>query len=190
MTLTSLLLAGGSSSRMGLDKATVMFQGKPLWSRQLSLLRALLPEVLRVSARSIPEWCPPEAQIILDETAQRGPLSGIAAALARLQTSHLLVLAVDLPRMTGEHLRKLKNLATEGTGIVPFNGEFFEPVCAIYPKKAAEFAAEAIARKQISMQRFVRRLVERELVQAYNLTEDEKPLYSNLNTPEDLKNCT
>jgi len=41
--ISAVLLAGGESRRMGKDKATVLFQGKPLWQIQLDLLRKYLP---------------------------------------------------------------------------------------------------------------------------------------------------
>jgi len=187
MTLTALLLAGGRSSRMGLDKATLVFEGEPLWKRQVRLLRQLQPEQLFLSIRSSGAWCPPDIEVIVDEAGPHGPLAGVAAGLCLLNTSHLLVLAIDLPRMTPAHLLKLASKASQGCGVVPFNGEFFEPVCAIYPREATDFAAQVIAKKENSMQQFVRRLVEYKLVKPYDLTEDEMPLYWNVNTLEDLK---
>jgi len=35
MTFSAVLLAGGESRRMGTDKATFLFRGKPLWQVQL-----------------------------------------------------------------------------------------------------------------------------------------------------------
>src|SRR5260370_25435542 len=89
MTLTALLLAGGQSRRMGSDKATLLFAGEPLWARQFRTLRELQPEALWLSARVPPAWRPPEIEIVPDEPPSRAPLSGIAAALRRLRTSHL-----------------------------------------------------------------------------------------------------
>jgi molybdopterin-guanine dinucleotide biosynthesis protein A len=52
MNISAVLFAGGESRRMGKDKATVLFRGKPLWQIQLDLLRALQPAEIFVSARS------------------------------------------------------------------------------------------------------------------------------------------
>jgi molybdopterin-guanine dinucleotide biosynthesis protein A len=43
MALTAVLLAGGESRRLGRDKATIDWGGRPLWELQLEKLRALNP---------------------------------------------------------------------------------------------------------------------------------------------------
>jgi len=102
MTLTAVLFVGGRSRRMGADKATLEIAGEPLWRKQIKLLRELQPQSLCISARERPAWCPLEIEAVLDDPPSRGPLSGLAAALRRLRTSHLLALAIDLPRMRAD----------------------------------------------------------------------------------------
>ena len=58
MTLSAVLLTGGGSHRMGVEKATIIFQGAPLWQRQISLLRELQPQEIFISARSERLWRP------------------------------------------------------------------------------------------------------------------------------------
>jgi molybdenum cofactor guanylyltransferase len=186
MTLTALLLVGGLSRRMGVDKATMVVAGHPLWSRQLGVLQGLGPAALWISARTPPAWAPSGVEIILDEPPSRGPLGGVAAALGRLGTSHLLVLAVDLPRMSSEHLRMLAGLTTPGRGVIPATGGFFEPLCAIYPREAAEPAAVALAGPDVSLQPFAAGLVRENRAVAFPVPEAEKPLYQNANRREDL----
>ena len=183
MTLTTVLFAGGKSRRMGVEKATLPFAGEPLWSRQLNVLRELKPEALWISARSRPGWCPAEIDVVLDAPPARGPLSGLAAVLGRLQTSHVLALAVDLPDMTADHLRDLWKAARPGCGVIPVNESFFEPLCAIYPVEAATEAAQA---GDGSLQNLAQRLVLQNRAAPYALTTRERRLYRNLNTPEDL----
>lgn len=186
MTLTALLLAGGESRRMGSNKATLLFKGEPLWARQFRTLRELQPEALWLSARVPPAWLPPEIELVPDEPPSRGPLSGIAAALRRLPTSHLLVLAVDLPQMTAEHLRQLCALAQPGCGVIPVRGDLFEPLCALYPVEAAAAAQTALAGDDVSLQHFAKVLLGREQLQIHALPAADEPLYWNVNTPADL----
>ena len=186
MTLTAMLLTGGESRRLGTDKAALALAGVPLWKRQLRLLSRLEPEALWISARTRPAWCPPAVEVILDVPPSRGPLSGVAAALLRLQTSHLLALAVDMPRMSLKFLEKLVAMSGDGCGVIPENDELFEPLCAIYPIQAAAAAAQAVTQRDVSMQNFARLLCGQDLLRTYNLSESERPHFLNVNTPDDL----
>ena len=189
-TLTAVLFVGGLSRRMEMDKATLQFAGEPLWARQLRLLRELKPEALWVSARTRPAWCPPEIEVVLDNPPSRGPLSGLAAALGKLRTSHLLALAIDLPHMKVEILRKLWSLAQPGCGVIPAT-ELLEPLCAVYPAETAVNAAIALKNlEDASLQSFVRAMCREGRMRICPCTESERRFFSNMNTPEDLKTCT
>ncbi len=187
MTLTAVLFTGGLSRRMGSDKAAIAIAGEPLWARQLRVLRELPPHALWVSARVRPLWCPAEIEVVLDAEPSRGPLSGLATALRQMKTSHLLALAVDLPRITVEPLRKLWPLAAPGCGVVPARGEFLEPLCAIYPREAAERAERALAGEDVSLHGLSRTLLREGLLRTYSLSDEEEPLFHNANTPADLR---
>ncbi len=186
ITLTAVLFAGGESRRMGMDKALLPLNGKPQWSRQLETLRELAPEQILISARTPPAWCPPEITVVLDDPPSHGPLSGLSAVLRQLRTTHLLALAIDLPQMTAEHLQNLWKLAALGVGVIPRNGDFFEPLCAIYPVEIAGIASATLTTEQLSLQALVKELLDKGYLRQYVLAEPERLLYRNLNTPEDL----
>ena len=186
MKPSAVLLAGGRSRRMGVDKATLLVSGEPLWKRQLRVISDLRPGAVWVSARTVPSWCPAEIEVVTDKPPSRGPLSGIVAGLRRLQSSHLLVLAIDLPQMTTEHLRNLCALARPGTGVIPFHGDYFEPLCAIYPVDALVAAETALTSGDVSLQHFAQSLLLKSQVQVYELASEERPLYLNMNTPSDV----
>ena len=187
ITLTSVLFAGGESRRMGADKATLMIARETLWSRQLKTLRSLHPDRLLISARAKPVWSPGEIEIILDEPPSKGPLSGLIAALKRMETTHLLALAIDLPRMTSDHLLKLRQEASLDRGVIPRCGEFHEPVCAIYPSSALPVAERALAEGCLSLQSLVKTLIKQNRARVFLVSDEEKHLYSNLNFPDDLQ---
>ena len=119
MTLTAVLLAGGESRRMGTEKATIVFNGEPLWQRQIKLLRHLGPENILVSARAERSWRPADTELVLDQPPSRGPISGLTAALGRTRTSHLMALGVDMPFVTTAQLQDLCRRASAGCGVVP-----------------------------------------------------------------------
>jgi molybdopterin-guanine dinucleotide biosynthesis protein A len=186
MNLSALLLAGVKSRRMGVDKATLVIAGRPLWQRQLGMLRDLRPKSLWVSATSVPPWCPVDIPVVVDQPPSHGPLSGVAAGLRRLQSSHLLVLAIDLPKMQLDHLLKLWALAGPGSGVIPRNGDHLEPLCAIYPRAAVVAAEESLRGHRASVQDFGQKLQICSQARFYELTFTETLMYLNMNTPADV----
>ena len=187
MTFSAVLLAGGESRRMGRDKAAVVFRDEPLWRRQLRVLRDLRLEKVFVSARSESSWLPTDTELLLDEPPSRGPLSGLAKALAQMQTSHLLVLAVDMPFMTREQLRFLCGVVSIGCGVVPIFDNRAEPLAAIYPSESAPDFAAALAGPDFSLQALVRKLENTGKVRFLPVLSQDEHLYMSLNEPSDFK---
>jgi len=186
MKLSAVLLAGGKSRRMGRDKAAILFRDSPLWQRQLDLLRKLEPERLFVSAQTDPAWRPVDVEFVADAQPSRGPLSGIAAALSRTASEHLLALATDMPFMTGDYLRELFKQTQPGCGAVPMIDNRAEPLSAIYPREAhAEFAS-ALSGDNFSLQSLVAKLIAAGKLQAVQVSAEEQALFRNLNEPADL----
>jgi molybdenum cofactor guanylyltransferase len=187
ITLSAVLLAGGESRRMGRDKAALVFRDEPLWRRQLRILRDLGPEKVFVSARTESSWLPADTELLLDDLPSRGPLSGLTKAFHQMQTSHLVVLAVDMPFVTREQLRFLCTMVSEGRGVVPVIGERAEPLAAVYPAEAAVDFAAALAGTDFSLQRIIRKLAADEKVRLYAVPVKDEHFYRSVNEPSDFK---
>jgi len=186
MNISAALLAGGESRRMGRDKATILFRGKPLWQIQLDLLRTLNPKEIFVSARTDPVWRPADAHFVSDIPPSRGPLSGLAASLDRMCGTHLLALAVDMPLMSGKYLRHLCDKIEPYVGVVPRIHGCAEPLAAIYPREAAIEFQGALAGPDFSLQTVTRLLVESGKLREISITGEERKLFLNVNELADF----
>ena len=186
MDISAVLLAGGESRRMGKDKATVLFRGKPLWQIQLDLLRKLEPSEVFVSARTDPDWRPGDLRFVADIPPSRGPLSGLAASLVQLGSTHLLALAIDMPFMTESYLRDLCHQIVACVGVVPKIDSRAEPLAAIYPREAEIDCRNALASGDFSLQTLVRRLLETGKLREISVTGEERKLFLNVNELSDL----
>lgn len=178
----AVVLAGGRSTRMGAEKASLRLpDGRTLLARQLDLLAELHPTGLFVSARSgqtLPPLPPGVRRIDDDGTA--GPLGGIVAVLLAATHPRLLVVAVDLPHLDAPTLRRL--LRGPG-GAVPRAAGRLEPLVAVYPRSFAPLAEAALARGEPGLQRL---LAAPEAAGLFSIVpmEDARPFF-NWNHPQD-----
>ena len=185
---SAALLAGGRSTRMGTDKAFLPFGDPPraLWERQLDLLASLGPDEILLSQNGEQQF-PGRAgvEIVVDEQPDGGPLGGLVSCLRKVSSPRLLVLAVDLPFMTGEFLGKL--LRGAGGAILrdPESGRF-EPVAAVYPAGILALAERRMQSGEYSLQGLIAEGVEAGDLEVRELGEGQGALLRNLNRPEDL----
>jgi molybdenum cofactor guanylyltransferase len=186
MNISAVLLAGGESRRMGKDKATLLFRGKPLWQIQIKRLRKLKPPEIFASARTDPAWRPADVQFVADEPPSRGPISGLAASLAQMGRSHLLALAIDMPFMTEKYLRSLCSQIEPGRGVIAKIENRFEPLAAIYPEEALTNVRSALTETDFSLQTLASRLVAAGKLQVILITKTERRFFQNVNEPVDL----
>jgi molybdenum cofactor guanylyltransferase len=186
MKISAVLLTGGESRRIGKDKASLLFGGKPLWQIQLDLLRKTEPTEILISARTDPKWRPSDVQFVSDKNPSRGPLSGLTASLARIRTGHLLALAIDMPFMTKSYLCYLCDQAQPGRGVLPMIGERAEPLTAIYPTEVHCELVAALSGSEFSLQALTRQLVKAGKLRVLPVAKEEEKLFRNLNEPADF----
>ena len=185
--VSAVLLAGGESRRMGSDKATFLFRGKPLWQVQLETLQKLEPKEIFVSARIDPSWRSDRVLFVADVPPSRGPLSGLAASVSQMSTSHLLALAVDMPWMSNKYLEFLCAQVEPGCGVLPKIGDRAEPLGAIYPREAAIEIGRALEGTNSSLQSLACDLIEAGKLRPIRVTQQEKKFFRNINELSDLQ---
>ena len=143
-----LVLAGGQSTRMKRDKATLAYHGGKTqleWAMEL-----LQPHVERAFVSVRPGQADPiraRFEQIVDTREGLGPIAGIMAAQARYPDVAWLVLACDLPFIEAATLdyllaaRDPTRLATafrSGHPNNPKHNGLPEPLCAIYEPSSRE----------------------------------------------------
>jgi len=188
MVHTAALLAGGKSTRMRQDKATLVIDGKQLWERQLDLLRTTNPAELLISGRSDGPYAVSAVRIVPDLHADLGPLGGIATLLNACASEWLLVLAVDLPAMTASFLAMLlQEVRRYACGVVPVLGPgMIEPLAAVYPKAGVAVAERQLAARRFKLADFIEELERASLMRRFTVRPQDMALFTNWNRPEDV----
>ncbi|MEE8602079.1 molybdenum cofactor guanylyltransferase [Euzebya tangerina] len=181
-----IVLAGGTSRRMGQDKALAIVDGRRLIDRAVAFLEPLTSGVLVASGqRTIPDLEVPQ---IADCLPGGGPLGGILAGLQAGNSTHAIVLAVDIPRPDAGLLQALSESWAGQPAIVPSGAGRPQPLHAVWSTAVGGKVAAAVAdgtRSVIDVARQIGAVV---------LSEGETELFTrstawalNLNTPGDLE---
>jgi molybdopterin-guanine dinucleotide biosynthesis protein A len=147
----ALLLTGGTSRRMGQDKATFVVDGTPMAARTAGLLTRVAEPVLEIGPgyTGLPH--------VQEAPPGGGPLCALAAGWAGLKARQwpdaagVLVVATDLPRLTAGLLAFLAGYPGPGA-VVPLDGAGrSQPLCARYPMAALAGTAELVGAGQRSL---------------------------------------
>ena len=142
MKFSAVILAGGKSSRMGRDKALLEVDGQPLLARQIQIARDAGADEVFISGRADADYTAFTCPVLRDRFLETGPLAGIEAALMATASPLLLALAVDLPGMDVDFLRRLAGQCAVGCGAIPRVDGFIEPLAAFYPKTSVSLLTE------------------------------------------------
>ena len=187
LQFTGAVLAGGRSNRMGRDKATIPLpNGFALLDQALHTLKSAGARELLVSVRQVQTYGRPETHEVTDSVENCGPLAGLLAALDAAATDHVVVLAVDLPAMPPDYLRKLLAASSPKRGAVPQQGDFFEPLAAVYPRIAADSARDALSAGRFSLQTWVGTLATSGIIHPLMVEPSETGFFANWNRPNDI----
>jgi molybdopterin-guanine dinucleotide biosynthesis protein A len=157
MAISAIILAGGSSSRMGRDKASLPFGAETMLERVVRLVRGEADLVI-VAGRA-GQAVPDGVTLVVDEEEGRGPLPALVRALGLVETSLTLVLACDMPLIEPAVLGKLITLIDGVDAVVPSTDGHMMTTCAVLrTDPAREAAARSIADDERSLRAFLRRL--------------------------------
>jgi molybdopterin-guanine dinucleotide biosynthesis protein A len=109
--VTGIVLAGGRSARFGSDKLALEIDGRPLLHHAIAAIAAVAGRIIVVTAPHAEPPLPAELAsrivVVHDPEPFGGPLVGLGAALAAVETPTALVAGGDMPRMVALVLRRL-----------------------------------------------------------------------------------
>jgi len=183
--LAAAILCGGRSRRMGRDKAWVEVGGSSLLERAVARLRTVAdPVILAGGDRTLDH---PGCLGVLDPVPGSGPLGGLVAALRASPHELCAVVAVDMPDLSPELLRRLAEQWRGEDAVVPLDGDGSQPLHAVYSRRILAAAQAALRAGDLSL----RGLLERARVRTVDVAAlPGHPFPAgfalNLNTPDEL----
>ncbi len=180
-----LLLAGGKSSRMGKNKAELLYKGRTFVENLIEKAKKLGIQKIYLSGYQGER---DDAEVVWDIYPEVGPLGGLHAGLNTVTTPYCLVLPVDIPQipmkfletMLEEHRKQCLNAKEENLPLLLERDGFLEPLIGIYPVKMIDFIEGKIIEQRLSVFRMLKEWGSRSFT-----TEIPEWQTANVNTQED-----
>jgi len=178
-----VILAGGSGTRMGADKALVPFQGRAMIRHVANAMEAAGLEVLvvgRAEAVAGLEAIPDEGG------AGRGPLAGMVTGLQGAQGRSIFLAAVDQPLLRPETIVAI--LAVSGDAVVPVADGHPQVTCAVYRPACLEPARAALAAGRMKLRTLLDTVATAYVPEAIWTTwQEDGTSWLSLDTPEAVR---
>lgn len=148
---------------MGRDKARVELGGGTLLDRAAGLLARIFPEVLVVGREHDGDGAPggearARIRFVPDDEPGRGPLGGIATALAAADRPWVFVAACDMPFLDERLIARLREAvqkSPDALAVAPRTDGIAQPLAAFYRREALAPARRALEEGRLSVRRFL-----------------------------------
>jgi molybdenum cofactor guanylyltransferase len=154
--ISGIVLAGGKSSRMGTDKALLIFDNQTLLQRMVNLMDAFCQKIYVSGQNS--DYLIGEVELIPDKISDCGPIAGLFSSLSASKTDWNLVISVDVPIVNQELLTHIISNADSCDCVVPKHDDRIEPSIAMYHRSCLPMIQEMINTGDFKLQNLVSKL--------------------------------
>jgi molybdenum cofactor guanylyltransferase len=144
MVWDAYILAGGQARRFGgRDKSALVIGSRRILDRQIAMLRGRAARIVIVGGPA-DRPAPDGTTVIADRLPGTGALGGLYTALHDAMSARTLVLACDMPFVTGEFVEYLARTGLDCDVTLPRTGDGLHPLCAMYARDAAPVIRRSI----------------------------------------------
>ncbi len=185
--ISAAILAGGTSRRMGRNKALLPYRGRPLIAHVFETLNPLFEDIFLVTNDpGLFDFLP--CPKIPDRVPGKGPIAGIDAALAHSRTPFVLVVGCDAPFLSSRLLELLVEKTDGSDLVIPCGPRGPEPLCAVYGKGCLPLIEESLRTGDLRLMDLGKRLHTREIpVEEVTAVDPGFHSFRNINTPGEYR---
>jgi molybdopterin-guanine dinucleotide biosynthesis protein A len=186
--ITGVVLAGGKSSRMGVDKSLLKLGKKKMIEIAVELMKSIFSEVIIIT-NSPEKYKFLSLPLFTDIYEGKGPLAGIHSALTNSLTDKIFVLSCDVPLMTKEMLEYIINYKSDKQIKFCEAAGYHQPLVGVYSKIILKEIEKILSASEVSDRSFHNFLksVDVEIIHPENLSFYKDELFFNVNNPRDYQ---
>ena len=191
--ITGVVLAGGKSRRMGIDKATLRVGSSYLIEFPLKVFSKLFDDILIITNSALLNTLKSifnhdKIRILEDIHPNHGALGGIYTALCHSRTPYIFVSACDMPFLNKDFIKYMTQIGDKYDVIIPKSPHGFETLHAIYKKTIIKIVESSLLKDQNKIIDFFPN------INVYAIPPDklkgfdqEGKMFSNINTQDEFK---
>ena len=190
--IAGIVLAGGRSTRMGSDKASLVLGGRTLLQRTVDALSQVATQivVVRAAGQQLPALSSQSSITVVEDPIDgQGPLIGIAEGLRAVSCEIAIVVACDMPFLRPRLLRMLVERASAGRRfVVPIYLGRPQPLCSAFRRDALEVIDAQIAAGERKIMAVAGVLdADRVPSEHWTAADPDGRSFENVNTPEEFE---
>ena len=181
MGIVGVILAGGLSSRMKLDKSELLWEEKTLLEHTRSLLEQAGCQNIIISDNK-------QQGNIADRFINSGPLAGIEACLHHLlnqddiSDKHMILMPVDMPLMTVNLLNDLMLEAKDDSAVYYSLGRF--PLILPIKQDLLDWLTLSLEKNKNAKASSIKQMLSQLPCRTISIDNDQETAFNNCNTPE------
>lgn len=186
--ITGIIIAGGKSSRIGVNKSLLKIDDKTIIEFIVETLLHSFEKVIIIS-NDIDSYKFIKLKTYPDIYINKGPLGGIHSGLFHSDTEKNFVVSCDMPLVTKEIISYITNYPSEKKIKVASLKGKIQPLCGFYSKSVLK-EVEEILNDSISENYSVRRLIEITGSEVIELSDNKifsENAFLNINNIEDFQ---
>ncbi len=143
--ISAVILAGGNSTRMGQDKASLPWGDHDILHSIIECIENISQDILIISNQ--PRSLPSSVRVLSDIIPQCGPLSGIHSGLHHAKFDTAFVISCDMPFVIPEAVQTILNYAAankDRDAVLPLYHGKIQPLFASYQKSSLPVIEQAL----------------------------------------------
>jgi molybdopterin-guanine dinucleotide biosynthesis protein A len=193
--VTGIILAGGKSSRMGVNKAMLKYEGMSIIEHTAELMRSLFPRVIIIT-NDTNEYKFLGLEMFKDLFPGNGPLGGIHSGLSHSKTEKNFIVSCDMPLISKELVQFITEFKTAYPITLARAEGHIQQLCGIYSRSVLK-PAESLCKNSFSPVKNeekrrcrVLNLINTtgaEIIESFDIPFYSDDMFMNMNKPEDYE---
>ena len=176
------ILAGGKSTRMGMNKALLKFGNETVIGRLTNELGSFGKIFISAASKGLYER--DGVTVIYDENDDIGPIEGIRRVLTESSSEYVFICAADMPFISSEIVEYLSGyISSDFDCFVLCDEEHIHPLCAVYSKRILPVIEQLIKEEKYCLRDILDRVRTRYIDLSY--TRFDRKTVCNINTKDE-----